>query len=89
MGICVHFARACLMISKQPGIDCRPDARATSSLLAELTLSRAVVARLLLVHIKERDEQEMRPITTVHTPPTASTADNTRTPRPNPVQQWF
>ena len=86
MGICVHFARACLMISKQPGIDGRPDARATSSLRAELTLSHAVVARLLLVHIKERGEHGIRSITTVHTPPTPSTTNNTRTPRPHPVQ---
>ena len=86
MGICVDFARACLMISKQPGIDGRPDARATPSLLAELTLSRAVVARLLLVHIKERGKHGMRSITTVHTPPTPSTTNNKRTPRPHPVQ---
>ena len=57
MGTCVHFAWACLMISKQPGIDCRPDARATSSLLAESTLSHAVVAQLILVHIKRLDER--------------------------------
>ena len=44
--VCVHFARACLIILKQRGIDGRSDARATPSLLAGSILAHAVVAWL-------------------------------------------